>query len=162
MIFDPMYLLFIAPGLLLSLWASFRVNYTGTGALPSNHAGFALYSTLNADAAGDEFFMGNPGFSGQNWGFNPEGGTRVVATVTLNKNVLLLYKLTYTATGADVKMWINPNITSEGTLGTPQATGTQPGLDAVRSVLISTGATASGYQFDELRLGRTFYSVTPH
>lgn len=28
MIFDPMYLLFIAPGLLLSLWASFRVKST--------------------------------------------------------------------------------------------------------------------------------------
>jgi hypothetical protein len=28
MIFDPMYLLFIAPGLALSLWASFRVKRT--------------------------------------------------------------------------------------------------------------------------------------
>ena len=74
----------------------------------------------------------------------------------------MLYKLVYGASSAAVSMWINPNITSEGTLGPPQATGTQPGLDAVRSVLISTGASASGYQFDELRLGRTFYSVTPH
>ena len=109
--------------------------------------------------------MGNPGFSGQNWGFNPEGGTRVVASGTVStgapRNVLLLYKLAYGASSAGVSMWINPNITSESTLGTPQATGTQPGLDPVRSVIISTGSSSTGYQFDELRIGTTLDSVTP-
>lgn len=150
------------------LWVSFRVNHTGAAGtpLPSNHAGFALYSSLNADTAGDELFLGNPGYSGQNWGFNPEGGTRVVAPGSVQsgapRNVLLLYKLEYGTSNATIKMWINPDITSEQTLGTPAATGTQPGLDPVRSVLFSTGGTASGYQFDEFRIGRTFYAVTPH
>src|SRR5687768_11225604 len=38
------------------VWAGFRMNFTGTGAMPTNHAGISIFSGPNA--TGTEFFMG--------------------------------------------------------------------------------------------------------
>ena len=141
------------------IWIGFRENFTGAGAMPTNHAGFSIFGA--ADGGTPELFMGKPG-SATNWGVDTSDQNAAQATGAVSeadKNAFLLTKLDYTVSPAAVSMWVNPPL-DESMLGTPDVTSTQGHFNIV-SVRVSTGANSVGYEFDEFRMGDTFADVVP-
>jgi hypothetical protein len=148
-----------------TMWISFRINHTGASntALPTNHAGFSLFSAANG--TGNELFLGKPG-SATNWGMDTSSAAAAqrtgAVTVTGDRDALLLYKLVYTGTSAAISMWVNPDdLTNESTLGTADATSTETGISNFVSMRVSTGGNATGFQFDEFRIADNFAQVVP-
>jgi hypothetical protein len=142
-----------------TLWIGFRMNFTGSGAFPTNHAGFSLFSTSNG--GGSELFMGKPG-SATNWGVDTSTQSAVQAPGSVSaadKNAFLLTRITYGATTANVDMWVNPPL-DDSQLGAPQVSSTDAAFNIV-SMRVSTGANASGFEFDEFRMADTFNEVVP-
>jgi hypothetical protein len=141
-------------------WVAFRANQTDAGAVPSNHAGFSLFS--GADAGGTEIFLGKPG-AATNWGID-HSGTMVQrpggVETTGGRDALLVYKLVFSSGSVTISMWVNP-ILNESSLGTPHATLTKAHSTSIASLRFSTGTNSVNYQFDEFRFGSTFGSVTP-
>jgi len=142
-------------------WVGFRINQTDTGALPTNHAGFSLFSGTNG--SGNEIFLGKPA-SATNWGMYGAVSNLTAqksgSVTTSDRNAFLVYKLVFTSTQVTISMWVNP-VLSEASLGTPAATLTASNTTDIASTRISTGANSVNYQFDEFRIGSTFDSVAP-
>jgi hypothetical protein len=104
-----------------TLWLGYRINQTDTGTLPSNHAGFSLFTGVNA--TGTEILFGH-GTSWTNWGtLISTGGSAVKSgsVTAADRNGFLLYKCVFTASTVTISMWVNPSFT-EASLGTAHAT----------------------------------------
>jgi hypothetical protein len=141
-------------------WVAFRLNHTGTGEFPTNHAGFGLWSGLNG--TGTEIFLGKPG-SSTNYGIFHSGTTvqrTGSVTTTGGRDALLVYRLVFSGSSVTISMWVNPPL-SEGSLGTPHATLSKAHTTNIASMLVSTGTNASGFQLDEFRTGASFADVAP-
>ena len=141
-------------------WVSFRIHHTGTGSLPSNHAGFSLFS--GANGSGTEIFMGKGG-NATNWGMWHSGGSSAQksgAVSSADRDAFLVYKLEFTSGQVTISMWVNPALGAAPS-GTPDASVTESHSTTIASLRFSTGSNASGYQFDEFRMGTTFADVSP-
>jgi len=142
-----------------TIWVSFRANNTGTGTLPSNHAGFQLCDATNGGGS-NYIFLGKPGFSATNWGFDHAGTwvQKAGTVTTADRNAFLLYKLSFTGTQVTISMWINPPLT-EVALPAPAVTGTYAHTANIASIYAGVGANAANYQFDEFRMSPVFTDV---
>jgi hypothetical protein len=144
-----------------TIWVAFRATFSGAGGFGTNHAGFSLFSAANG--AGSEFFIGKPG-SATNWGVDTSSAAAAQASgavTAADKDALLVTKIVYGASTAAVSFWVNPaGITSEPALGPADATSTETNFNIV-SIRVSTGADATGFQFDEFRVGDTLADVVP-
>jgi endonuclease/exonuclease/phosphatase family metal-dependent hydrolase len=143
-------------------WVSFRMNHTGTGAFPTNHAGFGLYSATGG--TGTEIFLGKPGGS-DNYGFFHSGTTWDLSqpvTTTGNRDALLVYKLVFTASNVTISMWVNPpSLASGAAMGSATLSASKAHATNIASMNVSTGANALNFQLDEFRMGNSFADVVP-
>jgi hypothetical protein len=144
-----------------TLWLSYRINQTGTGALPTNHAGFSLFTGNNG--TGTEILFG-AGSNWTNWGMLISTGgsaTKAGSVTAADRNGLLLYKCVFTASTVTISMWVNPGFV-EGSLGAAHATLPASSFTGtLASLRLSTGTNSVNYQFDEFRIGNSFASVMP-
>jgi len=142
-----------------TIWVSFRANNTGTGTLPTNHAGFQLCDAVNGGAT-NYIFLGKPGFSATNWGVDHNGTVvqKAGAVTTADRNAFLLYKLVFTGTQLTVSMWINPPLT-EVQLPAPAISQSFAHTTNIASMYFGTGTNAANYQFDEYRMSPVFTDV---
>jgi hypothetical protein len=143
-----------------TLWVSFRANNTGTGTLPTNHAGFQLCDATNGGGT-NYIFLGKPGFSATNWGFDHAGSwsQKSGAVATADRDALLLYKLVFTGTQVTISMWVDPPLT-EVQLPAPVLSQTFAHTANIASVWAGVGGNSTNYQFDEFRMSPVFTDVT--
>jgi len=142
-----------------TIWVSFRINNTGTGTLPTNHAGFQLSDGLNG-AATNYLFLGKPGFGATNWGVDHNGTVvqKAGAVTTADRNAFLVYKLVFSGTQVTVSMWVNPPLT-EVALPAPAFVTSFAHNANIASMFAGTGTNAAGYQLDEFRMSPVFTDV---
>ncbi len=105
-------------------------------------------------------------FNGRNWGWGTRGAPDAVSTISPNTYSLLVYRFDYTPTNTAIRLYVNPSSLSAEPV-VADVTGSeakQIAFDKLR--IISHGFYGSGVGpdglFDELRIGGTWASVTPH
>jgi hypothetical protein len=124
-------------------------------------------STANAFRMNFSYTSGSYNFyvSNTTTGWSLHGTTATGASLALNTPTLMLMKFEFGTTGTantTVKLWVNPPLGSTAsTLGTPNAVKTGVRFDGLGN-FGTHAAVANAMTFDELRVGTTVESVTPH
>ncbi|MDB6079527.1 MAG: hypothetical protein JWO82_3274 [Akkermansiaceae bacterium] len=118
----------------------------------TGYAGLSLFQ-----GATETLFTGNVSGNGNFFGIDPKSGASVNSTVSGAKLSLLVYRIDFTATGATIKLYVNPTSGDEPATPNLTVTRTTP-LTYDRIRLQSSSVTGS---LDEFRLGTTFADVAP-
>lgn len=142
-------------------WVAFRGSQSAAS-MPTNHGGFHLSAATGGTGA--YIFLGKPGFSATNWGMDLNGSWQQKDNPATagDRNALLVYKLVFTTTNVTVSLWVNPpSVTSEAAMGAPAKTHSAAHSTTIASMNVSLGGNASGFEFDEFRMGTTLADVTP-
>lgn len=140
-----------------SVWVSFLAqgqgdNATGFGFLGLNHNGSGTYRIR----------LGKINGTSANWGIQVRNDVTVIATgPATSEAVMYLLRMDFpenTSEQIQLSLWFNPDLESEAELGEPDiATATN---NTEFNYVLLRGRVL--LDIDELRIGTTFASVTPH
>ena len=132
-----------------SLYVSFLMQLNTS----TNYAGLSLFTGESTE----NLFLGRPGGSAT-FGIDTKSGTTVgAAGATPTTLSLLVYRLDFAATSANISLYVNPTLGTEPLAASVTATKTAAlTFDTIR---IQSGVDNG--TIDEIRFGNTFADVTP-
>ncbi|MAE62214.1 MAG: hypothetical protein CMJ49_12770 [Planctomycetaceae bacterium] len=148
-----------------TIWLSFVVE-PGSDASDTFHTWAMLM--LDDDWSGTGGFqellgIGQPWEAGQ-WGVDDDSGNRDLSSVNVTSDAFIVVRIDFQSGDDQVSMWVNPtDLVNEPSTWSAHASETVDDF-AFDRVAISGGMNGShgvGYGFDEIRIGRTWTSVTP-
>lgn len=137
-----------------TLWGSVSVSVTNIG----ETSNYAWVSFMNGTA--EPFRFGRHDSTNSNWGLQSSTnvpGTTSNSTIVFGEAATLVFKLEYIGGNTIYSLWVNPAST-EGDLGTPDATLTRAGSLSFDGIRLQSRASAT---FDDFYLGTTFADVIP-
>lgn len=112
-----------------------------------------------------ELFLGSC-WEGANWGWGTRAAPEVASTISPKVYSLLIYRFDFSATNTAIRLYVNPaTLSSEP--GSATISGSEPKpftFDQLRLVthgFLGSGAGPDGVM-DEIRIGGSWASVTPH
>lgn len=141
------------------LWGSVSMSVTNVGETGQ----YAWLSFVNGTT--EQYRFGRYENSNTNWGLqignaavNFVGGTTPGSTVVIGEAVRLLFQMEFVDGNTIYNLWVNPAGSTEGDLGTPDATITSAGSPVFDGIRLQSRASAT---FDDVILGTTFADVIP-
>lgn len=136
-----------------------RINPDNTNPVGPGSGTYAGISLL--DRGEERLFLGMP-FEQSNWGFDRAGSGVASSGAAINGSTrLLVYRIDFTATDSDIRLYVDPAVgAAEPNAADAQIFDTAP--FSFNRLRVQSGTQNGGPQidFDELRIGTTFASVS--
>lgn len=141
-------------------WISYLVDINGSG----SHS--FQWGSTSGSLTQLQVYRINGGSSTNTWRLHIGGSTDDLLDtdsnyVTASGQFMILINVDYSDGVDPTSVWINPNISSEVALGTPDLFLNTNNVSANNTVTFSAGNFPTSVTYDELRIGTTFRDVAP-